>query len=363
VDYRGYLFSMIGCLQLIVPYALHAQHVGQLAGYSISQSRELDDPQAFPHAPATVPSSIRSHSQSPRITIVEHQSDAHLFHGGYETSRDSVSETNSIDFEGSLAACATEGECWVFQRLPDGLMFKSYLAGVKEPRFASVWSALSDHGGIWESTLGGRVGLLRYGTQGAINPEGWQLDMEGAVMPRLDLESKNDLVAVDFRFGVPVTYREGPRSYKFGYYHISSHVGDEFLEDNPTFVRDHYVKEALVAAISHEFDDRWRVYGEVGYAFVSSDSASPWEFQFGLEYSALANSGVYSSPFAAANVHLREEFNFGGSFNLQAGWQWRGKTSDRLWRMGFQYFNGATNQYVLGLENEEQIGAGLWFDY
>ena len=32
------------------------------------------------------------------------------------------------------------------------------------------------------------VGLLRYGAPGAANPEGWQLDIEGAAFPRLTLD-------------------------------------------------------------------------------------------------------------------------------------------------------------------------------
>jgi len=41
-------------------------------------------------------------------------------------------------------------------------------------------------------------------------------------------------MATDFRFGVPLTYGEGPWRTKFGFYHLSSHVGDEYLLKNPT---------------------------------------------------------------------------------------------------------------------------------
>lgn len=271
--------------------------------------------------------------------------------------------TESPVLQTSLEHCAAGTDCWTFQRLPDGLMFKSYLAGEKEPRFASVWANLDGHGNIWDSTLGGRVGLLRWGTEDVVNPQGWQLDMEGGVMPRLDMESKNDLMGADFRFGVPITYRDGGTSYKFAYYHISSHVGDEFLENNPGFQRDNFVREALALAISHEPTNFTRVYAEVAYAFIDSGNAQPWEMQFGFEYSALASSGVYSSPFLAMNWHIREELAYDGNITVQAGWQWRGIKSDRLWRMGVQYYNGATSQYALGLDHEQHFGFGMWFDY
>ena len=37
---------------------------------------------------------------------------------------------------------------------------------------------------LWEATLGGRVGLLRYGSFDCICPEGFQIDAEGSAQVR-----------------------------------------------------------------------------------------------------------------------------------------------------------------------------------
>jgi hypothetical protein len=79
---------------------------------------------------------------------------------------------------------------WAWQVMPQGLIYRSYLASVKESRFASVWSNDSQLGDIWDAALGGRLGLLRYGTQDAVFPEGWQVDLEGAAQSRLDPDGK-----------------------------------------------------------------------------------------------------------------------------------------------------------------------------
>jgi len=129
-------------------------------------------------------------------------------------------------------------QAWCHQVLPDGLIYRSYLAGVKEPRFAGQWVHDVDHGWLWDITLGGRVGILRYGTTSVDHPEGWQLDIEGAGMPRLDLEQRDrDLIASDFRFGIPLTYGRGSYQTKFGYYHLSSHLGDEYMVRHNTLER------------------------------------------------------------------------------------------------------------------------------
>ena len=63
---------------------------------------------------------------------------------------------------------------------------------------ASQWVYIRDLGWLWDATLGGRVGLLRYGTDNDFWPQGWQLDVEGAAFPRLDLDHARDLQTLTF---------------------------------------------------------------------------------------------------------------------------------------------------------------------
>lgn len=251
---------------------------------------------------------------------------------------------------------------WCLQILPDGLIYPSYLAGVRESRFASAWMHERNQGWIWDIALGGRAGIARWGTAGGGRPEGWQLDIEGAGMPRLDLENDRDLLAVDFRFGVPLTYGRGPYQTKFAYYHLSSHMGDERMVRNNSLFRVNYVRDVLVWGHSYYPNEDLRIYGEVGWGFYTLDGAQPWEFQFGVDYSPAGPSQRYGAPFFAVNAHLREEVDYGGSMVVQTGWQWRG-LSDHLFRMGMEYFNGQSEQYEFFNQYEEKVGLGVWYDY
>ncbi len=251
---------------------------------------------------------------------------------------------------------------WSWQLMPDGIIYKSYLAGVREPRLGSQWFYQRGHGWLWDSTLGGRVGLLRYGTNDAAWPEGWQLDVEGAAFPRLDMENGRDLVSVDFRFGSPLTFRKGPWEGKIGYYHICSHIGDEYLATHQGATRTNYVRDAIVLGLALRPHPDLRIYGEAGYAVWTDGGAEPWEFQFGAEYSPAEPSGILGAPFLAVNGHLREEIDFSGCFTAQAGLQWRGDTGNLL-RLGAHYFNGLSEQYQFLDTFEDQIGVGLWYDY
>lgn len=256
-------------------------------------------------------------------------------------------------------------EPWSFQLLPNTLIWHSYMAGTREPCFRSVWSEV-DGTRIWDVTLGARVGIWRYGTtcDDCGRPNGWQMDIDGAVMPRLlpDTES-TELVATDYRFGLTQTYGNGPFQAKFGYAHLSSHAGDEYMINNPTFQRINYVRDSLLVALGYYVTDDIRVYGEIAYAAGHEDGAEPLELQYGLEYSPVPYHGRTGAPFAAANCNLREELDFSGDFVVQAGWQWRRTVSGHRFRLGLQYYSGYSEQGEFFDQREEKFGFGMWFDF
>ena len=302
------------------------------------------------HAQSLLPST--DSTQSPRLRIV-----------GAHEGRPLTDALRVPWFGGdSYSGPVVFRERRTWQLLPDGLIYRSYLAGVKESRFASAWVHERELGWIWDIALGGRVGLLRYGTCLSDRPEGWQIDFEGAAFPRLDLEHGREVVATDFRAGVPLTYGCGRFQTKFAYYHLSSHLGDELMVRRGSLARINYVRDVLVWGASYYWTDDLRLYGEAGWAFDTDGGAEPWEFQFGIDYSPAIPSGLYGAPFFAINGHLREEVDFGGNLVVQAGWQWRGD-SGHLFRAGMQYFTGKSDQFEFYDEYEEKLGLAIWYDY
>ncbi len=252
---------------------------------------------------------------------------------------------------------------WTWQALPEGLIYRSYLAGVREPRFASVWNHERDWGWVWDVALGGRAGVFRYGDRDPLSPQGFQVDIEGAGFPRLDLEHDLDVLAADFRFGVPFTFGLGRYQTKLAFYHLSSHLGDEFMLRFPDWRRINYSRNALVWGHSYFLTEELRVYGEAAWSFDADGGAEPWEFQFGIDYSpAEPVSSLRGAPFIALGAHLRQEVDFGGNFVVQTGWQWRGPTG-HLFRLGMQYFTGKSEQYEFYRLHEDKLGLGVWYDF
>ncbi|WP_437191281.1 DUF1207 domain-containing protein [Planctomicrobium sp. SH527] len=251
-------------------------------------------------------------------------------------------------------------ETW--QLMPEGLLYHSYLAGEKEPRFAAQWMWEQNRGLVWETAVGGRWGLFRKGTEGP-NGEGFQFDVIGGAFVRIDPEEESDVEAADFNAGFLGTWRTGRWRFKLGYNHYSCHVGDEYLIKNPTFVRNNYVRDSILGGVMFDVTPKLQVYGEVYNALGTGGSAEPWELQFGVQYAPSCETGFRGAPFFAVNGHLREEYDFGGNVNAQIGWAWRSGRANRLFRVGAQHYNGQSMQWSFADRYENMTGIGMWFDY
>lgn len=262
-------------------------------------------------------------------------------------------------------APSTDCRGYSYQVLPKDLMYRSYMAADKEPRmqFLHLYDTRTKQI-FWDAVLGGRVGLLRYGVVGPARTEVFQLDLEGAVFARvLPTEPSAMLQGSDYRVGMFGTWKFGRKAFKTGYYHISSHVGDEYLLAHPLFTRINYVRDSLLAGTSYDLSDSSRIYGEIAYALGVQGGAKPLEFQAGVEYTPIARSSLRGAPFFAMNGHLREEFDFGAGINVVSGWNWQSFETGHRLRVGLNYYNGPSLQYEFFDRWENLVGGGIWFDY
>lgn len=252
-------------------------------------------------------------------------------------------------------------DTWTWKFLPQGYLYHTYLASEAEPRLATQLFHERNQGLFLDSFIGGRIGFVRFGRQDS--PEGFQLDLLGGANLRQDLTPDWDVDSVQFRYDIPLTYRKGPHAWKFGFYHISAHLGDEFLLKNPGYDRLNWLRDTLYLGYSYFPLPEVRLYGEVGWAF-NSDVSEPWEFQFGFDYAPAYPTGIHGAPFVAFNTHLHQELNFGGAINLQGGWAWRGEgLAGGLLRTGPYYYDGASPQFSFYKTHEQQFGWGLWYDF
>ena len=258
-------------------------------------------------------------------------------------------------------------EAWTWQGLPQGVLYRAYFASNKESRLGIHFVHESEEKmDYWDPILGGRIPLIRFGNTSALYPEGFQLDVEGAALARLTLDNKRDLWGTDYRFGAPLTFRKGHWEAKFGYYHISSHLGDEKMEQvyqaTGEVKRRNYVRDCLMVGIAFRPDANWRFYFGFDYAFYTDDGAEPWQWELGAEYSPILMPNGYGSPFMAVHLKWSEENNYDTYAAFEVGWQWK-TLYQQTFRTGLYLMAGPADQYQFYNRREKQIGYGFWYDF
>lgn len=119
-----------------------------------------------------------------------------------------------------------------------------------------------------------------------------------------------ELMNTDYLLGIPLTYAINRWSFRLKLYHISSHLGDEFIVDHPKYV-DNRVNpsfEALEFISSYQIDQPVRFYGGPGIILHSDDTFSMKTFyaKYGFEARPWGRKFYYmrlfGTPFFAVHI-------------------------------------------------------------
>lgn len=167
--------------------------------------------------------------------------------------------------------------------LPPGPLFRPLLADPRQPRFsASYQYHVTDSKSFNAAAVafGGNFGFLRGSWHGGT----YQLGIDGGVFALFNFDTpSNDLENADYMVGLPLEYRRGPWSYRARVYHISSHLGDEFLLRHPNVQRINLSYEVFDALVSRAIG-HLRLYGGGGHMIESTPALDPWMIHYGAEY-------------------------------------------------------------------------------
>lgn len=210
--------------------------------------------------------------------------------------------------------------------------------------------------------FGGRFELFQ--AYPAERPDrGWQLGLEAGFIGQFDPSHSSDNIGWDGIYALIASFRPNDTlAYKFGFHHVSSHVGDEFAERTGR-LRINYTRGEWLAGISWWVSDRWRAYGELGNAFDMRNDVlqEPWRAQAGLEYQlpgSLAGQSV--NWYWALDLSATEERDWSTDATMQLGFAIR--RGSRTWRVGAEYYDGRALLGEFFQSDERYLGIGLWLD-
>lgn len=178
-----------------------------------------------------------------------------------------------------------------------------------------------------------------------------QLGLAGGAWVVFDFDSKDDwaeIVNADYQVGLNTTFRHGKWSHRFRLYHMSSHLGDEFLLAHPQVLRLNPSFEAIELFSSYNLTDQIRAYGGVGYVVRSDETFSlhPLYAEVGLELRLLekdlVSQGLHMQPFYAMHFRHWEDTGWISDSTYVLGIEWSkiGKPQGRRTRLYLEYHDG-----------------------
>lgn len=239
-----------------------------------------------------------------------------------------------------------DADPWASRWFPDTLIYRNYLADPVSPRSGSKLMIPVHADGRLK--LENSIGSQRTIWRSADPTETCSIDIggEGAVFSQFDLSTDWDLDAADYRFGFPVGFRAGRVSGKVHVWHLTSHMGDEYIERTGEN-RVEYHKNEVAVGVAYDVAPDARIYFDAGYGFlIMHDEAKPWRFQAGAEW---AGDVFWQGPpktYLATDVKWRHDTGWRIDIALQAGiWLVQEESSSTAGlRVLLEYFRGMSSQ-------------------
>ncbi len=249
---------------------------------------------------------------------------------------------------------------------PEGLLYRHPLADPREPisgvRFQVPVRAEDDF--KIETRLGTHLALWRRGAFDWRDPAeparhwAFEVQAEGAVFSRFNFDENWDMDAADFRVGVPLVARRGPWAFKVHPWHVTSHLGDEFIERTGRR-RITYARNELAAGVSYDFGATWRVALEGGYALSRGNVNEPLRFMASAETVGRHFGPSFPETFAAVNLTSFEEQDWNVQLNVEVGVWLRGADRHRGLRLSIGYFNGPSPLTQFFDDHEQYVTFGF----
>lgn len=174
------------------------------------------------------------------------------------------------------------------------------------------------------------------------------LGVEAGIFSVFDLHHEdNCLVNTDFFVAGLMSYAIDRWSWRFRLWHLSSHLGDEFLLDNPGFDRRNLSDEGVDLFVSYQLGQAVRLYAGIGDIFLRDKEfpEHPLYFEFGSEIRVFGAKDrfdkLYIQPFLAMHFRSWEEHGFNLNQTYALGVEWsKIQGIGRKFRAFGEYHNG-----------------------
>lgn len=175
-----------------------------------------------------------------------------------------------------------------------------------------------------------------------------QFDIEAGIFAVFDLDNTDAcLVNTDFYVAAMFSYAFDRWSFRFRLWHLSSHLGDEFMVCNPHVTRVNPSNEGVDAFASYQLTSGIRLYAGIGDIFDTDKTfeEKPLYFQWGTEIRVFGQpdcfNRLYVQPLLAMNFTAWGQHGYSVDQTYDLGVEW-GKIQGvgRKARIFLEYHHG-----------------------
>lgn len=262
-----------------------------------------------------------------------------------------------------LATLAAPLPTWAngLEAFPRTLLFRPLIADPRWPQISGTMQRYfrKERRVLWSASFGESFPFV--GSRDSERP--WQLGLQASVFTLWDMQTEsNDMVNADFLVGFPYTKKIGPWAFMGRWFHISSHLGDEFILQHRNVDRMNLSYEAWDAKVSHDFPHGFRLYGGGGYLYRRfPESLKPLIASAGAEYVGGLFAHNWLRPVVGADFQKHQQNGWGATdISLRAGIQMQhAEVSTRRLQLLLEYYRGHDPNGQFFANPAEELGLGL----
>jgi hypothetical protein len=193
--------------------------------------------------------------------------------------------------------------------------------------------------------------------------------IEACVWAIFDARAKSlSLINADYFVSFPCTYINDQFSARLRIVHESSHLGDEFLLENPQIERVNPSMEVVDLSLAYAFTDEFMLF--LGYSRVIRSDASfkvaPNSVYYGFNYffnfAKIRILNVEAYPYVAGYFSNEENTHWGLNSSVAIGYQWDKSYGHKL-RLYLLGHSGFSYEGQFAKRKSEYISLNLLYGY
>ncbi|MBA3958435.1 MAG: DUF1207 domain-containing protein [Parachlamydiaceae bacterium] len=181
-----------------------------------------------------------------------------------------------------------------------------------------------------------------------------RVEVEGALWACFSpCQESAPLLNADYYGGIPITFACDGWAFRLRAFHISSHIGDEFLLSHPRFKRLNPSAEYLDFFASHDFTNDIRIYGGIGWIVRQDETfhCSPFYAAAGAEVRLQSMGNIdwcnmlYGVPIFGMHFRFSKDYKRHVDATYVLGYEWGKLTGlGRKVRAYLEYHDGYSTE-------------------